>query len=136
MQPKRFDAQCARIKELAGRWIKPLGLGWWTIEHRYRDDPSYFRNEEKGTSVLMVCHVDWRYRTAAIDVNISLVQERGDEELEKDYVHELAHIFLNEMRMTATESDYADHEERVAQTLADAFIWIRDTDRVDARKEE
>ena len=33
-------------------------------------------------------------------------------------VHELMHIFLVEMRMTACESDFHDHEERVAQTLA------------------
>jgi hypothetical protein len=37
------------------------------------------------------------------------------------------HIFVNEMRWTADNSDDSiDHEERVVSTLTKAFLWLRD----------
>jgi hypothetical protein len=52
------------------------------------------------------------------------VLELSDEDLERCVVHELVHVFLNEARENG--EDWLDHEERVASTLAQAFIWLRD----------
>lgn len=124
MNKREFKKQRARIRKLAERWIGPLGLKWWTIEHRYHADQGAFL-KDNGDRVLMFVRADWRYRTASIDVNVPLVAERTPSELETDYLHELMHVFLNEMRRTCIEADFHEHEERVAHTLADAFLWIR-----------
>lgn len=123
MKQKQFKRQRRRLRKLAEKWIGPLGLKWWTIEHRYHDDQEAFL-KENGDRVLMFVCADWRYRTASIDVNLVLVADRSAAQLEKDYVHELMHILLNEMRMTCVEPDFHEHEERVAQTLADAILWV------------
>lgn len=48
----------------------------------------------------------------------------SDEEIEYVVVHELMHVFLNEMREQGQQ-----HEERVATLLAKAFLWVRDQTR-------
>jgi predicted SprT family Zn-dependent metalloprotease len=73
------------------------------------------------------CSSDWRYGHACITWNMSLVREQSDDKLEVVFVHELMHIFVNEMRWTADNSDDSiDHEERVVSTLTKAFPWLRD----------
>ena len=71
----------------------------------------------------MVTYADWRYRSVEIDINVPSMSEQSDRDLDTYFVHELMHVFLNEMR---ANEDRVNHEERVATTLADAFIWIRD----------
>lgn len=124
MKTKAFKKQRRRIRKLAEKWLGPLGLKWWTIEHRYHDDQEAFL-KPNGERVLMFVIADWRYRTASIDVNLPIVGERSGKQLEHDYLHELMHVFLNEMRMTCAEPAFHEHEERVAHTLADAFLWMQ-----------
>ncbi len=124
MKSKKFDKQKKRLCNLAEKWIGILGLKWWTIQHLYYDDRKQFI-KSNGREVLMRVNGDWRYREAEIEVNVSGISEQNDTDLEGYYVHELMHIFLLEMRMTHAESDFLDHEERTAKTLADAFMWVR-----------
>jgi predicted SprT family Zn-dependent metalloprotease len=42
--------------------------------------------------------------------------------IEKIVVHELMHVFLNEMREKGI-----DHEERVATMLSQAFLWVKES---------
>ncbi len=122
MKRSKFKKHRARLRKLAEKWIGPLGLKWWTIENQFCDDETAFE-KPNGDRVLMRVQADWRYRTASISINVPLLAELTDEQLEHDYLHELMHIFLSEMRMTRAEADASDHEERTAQALADAFLW-------------
>ena len=138
MTDAEYETQRQRLLDLADKWIKPIGLGWYKIDHEYaRDD--YEPPDHKGTAKensLAHCHTDWRYGTACITWNMPVVKEQNDADLETAYVHELSHIFLHEMRWTAgNEEDSLDHEERVASTLTKAFLWLRDS-LVEAKDDE
>lgn len=120
MKNRTFKKQRRRFERLSRQWLEPLGLCWWSVRHVYFDDREQFRVGNDGET-LMRCYSDWRYGYATIHVNTLYAACFDDAELERHYVHELCHIFLSEMR----EGDL-DHEERVATTLAKAFLWLRD----------
>ena len=124
MKRKAFERQRERIVALADHWISQLGIGWWSVTHYYARSAKEYREctgHDPVTS-LMTCVTDWRYRTASITVNCPLTRDVTDNELEEFYIHELMHIFLSEMSVDA--GDRQDHEERVATTLARAFLWV------------
>ena len=129
MTDAEFAAQQSRLRVLSDRWLKPLGLGWWKIDVAYARE-EYRPPDHAGTSKddsVAHCHVDWRYVEACITWNMPKLPELNDDELEMAFCHECAHILLHEMRWTADNSaDSLDHEERVASTLAKAFLWLRD----------
>lgn len=126
MNDAEFEAQKGRLRELAQRWAKPLGLGWWEITHEYaRDGYEPPKEPADGAKSVAHCKPDWRYAHALIVWNMAAVADTEDEELEYIFVHELMHIFLHEMRWYDHEHGL-DHEERVATTLAKAFLWLRD----------
>jgi hypothetical protein len=130
MDDAEFEKQKQRLAELTERWIKPIGLGWYWIDMAYaRDDYEPPNNGRGGKDhTLAHCSTDWRYASACITWNMPLVREQNDDHLEHAFVHELMHIFLNEMRWTASnDDDSIDHEERVASTLTKAFLWLRDS---------
>lgn len=130
MTDAEYEAQCQRLRDLADRWVKPLGLGWYHIDFCYARD-NYKPPEREGTArddSVAYCHTDWRYGDAAITWNMLKLPELNDDDLERAFIHELMHIFLNEMRWTADNSaDSLDHEERVASTLTKAFLWFRES---------
>lgn len=103
-----------RVNALAKKWVKPLGLGYWTTHLNFLVEIV----RDGGNAVGMTCDADWRYQEATITVNVRAVKDLTDSELESCFVHELMHIFLNEMR----EGDIK-HEERVATQLQKAFLW-------------
>lgn len=115
-------AQRERVERLARSWITALGLGYWNIQHAYYGEQKRDRSSRHEGEALMTAKPDWRYLTATIDINLELLPQVSDAELELHYVHELAHVFLDEMR----EKDPA-HEERVATSLARGFIWLRNS---------
>ena len=127
MTDAEYEAERQRLLALSEKWINPLGLGWWDIDLAYaRDDYSPPGGTKNG--VLAHCDVDWRYGHATITWNMPELLAYPDEKLERAFVHELMHIFLNEMRWTASnDEDSIDHEERVATTLTKAFLWQRDS---------
>lgn len=122
---KRWEVQRERVKGLATKWVRRLGLGWWVrVEFRY-----YTSKEEcerrfglgagaGGREVLMAAMVDWRYLEAVVTCNLRAMEQVKDEELEVYFVHELMHVLLNELEVSDP-----DHEERVATWLALAFLW-------------
>lgn len=103
-------------------------MGWYWIELAFaRDDYEPPNSRSSKDHSLAHCSTDWRYGTACITWNMPLVREQSDDKLEMAFVHELMHIFVNEMRWTATnDGDSIDHEERVTSTLTKAFLWLRD----------
>lgn len=123
MNDEEFEKQKARIQTLTERWVKPLGLGWWDIGVVYERD--IFEVDGKpAPDAVGKCTANWRYAHACLTFNMPLVRQQTDEQLERIFLHELMHIFLNEARENG--DDWLDHEERVASTLTKAFLWLRD----------
>ena len=113
-EPKELT-QKFRCQLLLEQWIRILGLGYWDIVVEYVEGYSKARQ-----NLLAMVETHWEYQSAYITVYLSQVAYRSDEELEHDLVHELCHVLVNEMR----EEDLDDkHEERVATSLASAFLW-------------
>ena len=128
MNDADFDVQRQRLVALSEKWIKPLGLGWWNIAFAYHRDDYVPLGTTARDDSLAKCRASWRYGNALISFNMPLVLEQDETDLEVAFLHELMHIFLNEMRWTAdNSSDSLDHEERVASTLTKAFLWLRDS---------
>lgn len=116
----KHEEQRARIRSLADKWLKPLGLLWWErIEFSYFDNRHHF-DRDSGNEALFITYADWRYLDALVEVNLALAAELGDERLELCFVHEMMHIHLDELQVS---EEYHDHEERVATCLARAFLW-------------
>ena len=123
---KERDRQKARVEALFVRWIKRIGLGWWTINVNYDDAIVSSRGSLGETwSTVMVCDAQWEYMQATISVSLSQCHGVPDDELERFVVHELMHVFLSEMREKDSKPE-RKHEERVACTLTNAFMWLRD----------
>lgn len=128
MTDHEFKRQQDRLRALSEKWVGPIGLGWWNINMAYAREeykpPGTIAREDS----LAYCKTDWRYGHATITWNMSEVMEQSTTDLEVAFLHELMHIFLNEMRWTAgNDSDSLDHEERVASTLTKAFLRFRDS---------
>lgn len=129
-----YEAQKARVNALVDQWVKPIGLGWWRIDICWeRDDPP-LSQATPHFRTLMSCRAEWKYLLAEITVYLAAIRDLDDERLEYAFVHELMHIFLAEMRVTSEDEaeHQRDHEERVATTLAQALLWLRDSVREEA----
>lgn len=112
-----------RVKKLADKWIKPIGLGWWTIHINYYDDIADTNVSDGVSSVGMDVVPNWKYMEATIRVNLTNVDKLDDDTLEYMFVHELMHIFVNEMREYQNSENPINHEERVCTQLAKAMLW-------------
>ena len=130
MNDAEYEAQKERVQALFSKWVKPLGLGWWTITTEW--DRQFKNSEPKSTpygknekNCPMDCSASWKYGTALIVCYLPAITTLTDTELEWAVVHELMHIMVNECRVGG--DDWLDHEERVCSTLAKAFLWLRDS---------
>jgi len=132
MKKRDVRAQRKRIDALFERWVRPIGLAWWGFRFHYYTKRKRFKRNDKREA-LMITYADWRYRSVEIDINTPAMRDQSDEDLDTYFVHELMHVFLNEMR---SNDDRVNHEERVATTLADAFVWIRDIGGKDNMEEK
>ncbi len=122
MKRKRFECQRERVQGLEGKWLKPLGLLWWRVEIYYFDSRKKWGLLHSDRAV-MATNVDWPYRKAYIDVNVPLLATLSDADTENAFIHECMHILVEEMR--AAGDDQQAHIERVCESLAQAFVWVR-----------
>lgn len=122
MTDQDYAKQVARIRALSSKWLKPLGLLWWTVHLEYAREG--FDTSEHPHGCLAYTKVSWEYLEATITFNMPLVLNQTDDDLEYCFVHECCHILINEMR-DALDGDnlFLKHEERVCTTLARAFLW-------------
>lgn len=107
------------VKERFEWWTRWLGLQYGTIDLSFVDviDEDGWANLDQ----VGVCHSDWKYHESHITLSMRKLKDLDKEQIEKAIVHELMHVFLNEMR-----EEGIDHEERVATSLQKAFMWVRD----------
>lgn len=124
LMEKWHKRQKRRVRKLFAKWLEPLGLLWWEIDIGYYSDydrcRQLFTTSNANRDTVMIVDASWKYMEATIDVNLQRTSKTNDKKLEKIIVHELTHILVNEMREKGIK-----HEERVASTLASAFIWVR-----------
>ena len=131
MTDAEYEAEKARVGGLFQKWVAALGLNWWQIEIEYvRENatPGSGVIQDASFQATFKVRAAWQYARASITAYLPAIEDMEGHDLEMSVVHELCHIFLNETRDPDTErSDWLDHEERVATTLAKAFIWLRDS---------
>jgi hypothetical protein len=122
------DAEYARQKRrllaLFERWAGPLGLRWWDIDMAYEREQFEVDGKPAPETIAQTA-VNWRYGHATITWNMPQVAQLADDKLERTFVHELAHLLVNEMRQ-CDQDDWLDHEERVVTNLTKAFLWLRE----------
>lgn len=106
-----------QVRRLVKRWCKPLGLLWWDIHFHYLDERKQYKS---GTELAMETFSDWRYLEANVYVYVPTVADLDKTQVEEVFVHEMMHIFVNEMREKGLH-----HEERVCRTLERAFLRSR-----------
>jgi hypothetical protein len=127
---REYNEQKRRIQALIKKWVRPLGLGWWQIDFTYNRDG--LESKRGDRDCVGSCDADWEYLRAYVSFNLPKLAEMDNDDAERVFVHELCHIFVNEMRMWGDreiESEKHDeamhHEERVVTQLANAFLWAR-----------
>lgn len=133
MNDAEYEAQRERLHVLSERWVRAIGLGWWKVTLSYDRTGEDFADSTKSSggwrsTAAARCFADWRYAEATIIWNMPELEHVDDEALEGVFVHELMHVFLNELRPVSEVDDeqHVPHEERVCTTLTKAFMWIRD----------
>lgn len=122
---KEYAAQKKRVKKYLDKWIASIGLGWWKINIEWETVRS---EEDDRGSCAAEARTTWEYREATIVFYLEVVAGESDEELEYIVLHELMHVFVNEMRewqcaTAETVYEAVRHEERVCTDLAKAFLW-------------
>lgn len=122
MTDAEYEEQKQRIRAIADRWIEPLGLNWWKIELEYSREPLQGAEEDakQGWCLQATCRAKWQYLDATITFGLPSIAHLSDEALEDVIVHELMHVFVNEMREKGI-----NHEERVVTQLTKAVIGLR-----------
>lgn len=135
MNDADYDAQVKRIAALHETWARPIGLSWWRIDYVYERAGIQQNDAQRQSGMLNIFEVtsDWRYMNAKIWCNMPAILDLPDDRLEQCFVHELMHIMVNEMVVPDQSPEALAHEERVCQTLANGFIWMRDHLRDNAK---
>lgn len=108
------------IRKYVEQWVSVTGLAYWHIDILYSSETKEARIGN-GNNVAGYCECEWQYQKATITFYPKAMKSLKAEDIERVVVHELMHIFLNEMR-----EDDINHEERCATQLQKAFIWVRD----------
>lgn len=132
MKDKEYRDQKKRIQKLIDKWVRPIGLGWWSLKYHWvrgEFDPTEptpyapFTGENNKYVYIMSVSTDYFYQTANLTFYLqTLLEYPDDEEVEKFFVHELMHIFLKPLQ----SKQKAGEEELVATQLANAMIWSRE----------
>lgn len=105
-----------RIQAVAKKWRDVLAMYEWNVTHRFTDG-ALIIDGVLNTRASGCANVDWPYRQATLEFNVQATAKLTDAELEECYVHEVMHVYLNEMR-----EGEINHEERVATSLSYALI--------------
>ena len=121
MSDAEYEEQKQRAEAVFEKWSRTLGLGWWDVKAFYhRESPprdgNYF-------SPVMCVECEWRYLLASIHIYVPEIVNMSDDDLEESILHEIAHIFVSELR-GQTPDDHLNHEERVVTWMARSWRWV------------
>jgi len=112
------------FRKFAQEWIDRTWVGWWHVDLLFlkADDYAKLKKDIDPECSVALTETSWQYMTARISVNLDVLNKRiKKKEIEYVVVHEMMHIFLNEMREKGIK-----HEERVATMLAHSFIRTKE----------
>jgi hypothetical protein len=115
------------IEEKSRWWIHYLGLGFWEVHLLFSN---VIREDRWGFTTHADTSVDWKYLKFTVTFYLKTLTNLTKDDLENMVVHELMHVFLNEMRESGI-----DHEERVASSLQKAFSWVEAAIRQECKEE-
>ena len=109
------------ITNLARKWIPLLQLESWKIE--FILTRSHLREKDGGMGWPTMAETSshYAYKQAAIEWFLPALEDEDDDSIEQSFVHELAHIVLEEMHYWTLDHT---HEESVATHLARAFLAV------------
>lgn len=113
---EEIDVERQRVKTLFEKWVKRLGLGWWTMTCTYSLE-SPVRDDDRRRK-LAECNALWQYLDATITFYLPVTVILTDDELETAVIHELIHVLVNELQQVDEDRQ---HEERVVTTLTMAI---------------
>lgn len=118
-----FKKQQERILTLHRKWEFSLGLNNWAITYEYWRDP--LKEVPKGSSfgTAALTETQWEYMQAIIQFDLGMTASMDDSTLERLFVHEVCHVLLAEAVCDGIDRG---HKERVVETLARAFISVRE----------
>jgi hypothetical protein len=122
---KTFIAQKKRVMRLINYWMPALKLFGWNVRFVFSRDESPPDAGAAHTHQRIAAYTcsDWRYMEAAITFLLPEVAQLDDEQLEHMFLHELMHVYLDEMR--CCDKQDGGHEERVASWLASSLVHAR-----------
>lgn len=135
MTDAEYERTKRRVRKIANKWIGMVGLGTWNVDLVYERAGIRSKSKEGDDAdrrVAMNVTTRWEYQQAAVSIDMLECFGMTDATLEETFVHELAHVLVNEMREFGRAPDdlaprnCTVHEERVATMIANALIW---TDR-------
>lgn len=139
MTDKEYREQKARVQKLIKKWVRPIGLGWWSLKYHYvrgEYDPSQptlyapLSGKDSRWVCIMSVSTDYFYQTAEMTFYLqTLLDYPDDEEVERFFVHELMHIFLKPLQ----DKRVYKEEELVATQLANAMVWTREAGKDDKK---
>jgi uncharacterized membrane protein len=120
-----------KVKEvMTAKWkwyTHYLGLGLWDGSLIFSDS---IKEDRWGFTTYAETNADWRYLRFTVTAYPNVMINLSEDKLEDVIVHELMHVFLNEVREAGI-----DHEERIASSLQRAFSWFETTIRKEERED-
>jgi hypothetical protein len=115
------------LEEKAKWYLHTFGLGSYTVKLNFTNTT---REDSHGFITYASTDADWRYLRCTINFYPNVMTELTERELEDIVVHEIQHVFLNEMRDSGIE-----HEERTASSLQRAFANLELAVRRECKEE-
>lgn len=108
-----------RVRALAKKWSKRLGLWRWNIVIEMCPEECADAAQQ-NMMIFAECTPHWEYENATITFYVPHIKQLSDYELENVVIHEFMHCILDE-----AEIKYSKSEERVATALARAFQYCQ-----------
>ena len=116
----------AFVVDKSKKWREILGLLDWEILFDFVEEIE----EDNMFPTIMQVSTSWGMQQAVIKVSLEECYTRDEENLEKDVLHELLHVTVNEMRWDVSHTPEKlpgcacdhQHEERIVTVLT-RTIW-------------